>query len=37
MCGIFGGLGISVEESKNAIDLIKRGEEWTNFCLYFML
>ena len=27
MCGIFGGFGISVEESKNAIDLIKRGED----------
>ncbi len=27
MCGIFGGFGISVEETKNAINLIKRGED----------
>ena len=27
MCGIFGGFGISVEETKNAINLIKKGED----------
>ena len=27
MCGIFGGLGITLEESKDAIKLIRRGED----------
>ena len=27
MCGIFGGYGISVDESRKAIELIKRGDD----------
>ena len=27
MCGIFGGIGISVKEAKQAINLIKRGDD----------
>ena len=27
MCGIFGGCGISVDESRKAIELIKRGDD----------
>ena len=27
MCGIFGGIGITAEESKEAIKLIRRGED----------
>ena len=27
MCGIFGGFGINLNQAKNAIDLIKRGDD----------